>query len=305
MFHRAISWLSFACAVAGFLLVFTPHARAQDGCALTKLATLDMLPGDPQRILVKATLAGHEKDLILDTGAAGSMLTESTVKELGLSPQMVSTLLDFRMASKTQIHESAVVPSVQLGELHGTNYAFGILPDSEIEESAAGLLGGDMIRRFDVELDFAAAKVDIYSSDHCPGKVVHWTRAPYAAIPFHFDDGNHIVIPVTLDGVPLVACVDTGAPNSVMPLETARTVFGWRSDPAGLTPLSKDGSVKTYPFGRLSLGGASVGHPTVGLRDDLTLGHVDMLVGFSALKAFHIYISYKDQLIFLTARDAH
>ena len=45
--------------------------------------------------------------------------------------------------------------------------------------------------------------------------------------------------------------------------------------------------------------------PTVVLRERGDGFGPDLLVGLAALKAFHVYISYEDQAIYLTERDAH
>jgi hypothetical protein len=97
-----------------------------------------------------------------------------------------------------------------------------------------------------------------------------------------------------------------------MSVAAARDLFGWRMDPNELRKIRKSPARFTYPFGLLSLAGASVQNPTSlldgrfhtetagpGFDDD-----PDVLVGLAALRPFHVYISHKDQLIYLTAADA-
>jgi len=290
------------------LAAFASPALAEDApdCRLTLYASLDMLPGDPHRILVPVTLNGHNETLIVDTGTPFSMLTESAVNALGLPRQMLAIGAEYQMLTGAKVDDMAVVSSFQLGDMKGKDFRFGVLPGGMLEDGLPGLLGADIVRNYDVEFDFAANKMNLFSPHHCTGKVIYWTHQPYASVPFHFDRGHHIVIPITLDNVALTAVVDTGAPTGVsMNIDTARDLFGWRTDPPELRHVAGPSSPQTYPFALLSLGGASVHNPSSNLRATSYGSKIDVLVGLEALKAFHVYISYEDQKIYLTARDAH
>jgi hypothetical protein len=145
----------------------------------------------------------------------------------------------------------------------------------------------------------------LVSRHHCAGKVIYWTHDPYAAVRFHLDEGRHILIPVELDGENLLASVSTGTTYPIMRLDAARRLFGWHSDPSELKPdLDRRGDFD-YPFRVLNIGGAKVQNPTVKLADEDLHMKADMILGLSALKPFHVFISYEDQAIYLTARDAH
>ena len=301
---RKWGWLSI------LLLAGTVSAaHADSDCRLTLAASLDIRPDLRDAIYVTVTLDGHKELLALDTGSPTSMLTSATVDALGLSRQMGAYRAfesdESEMASGRPIEQETVVHDFEMGGMKGHNFHFAVLPDAEMPPPGAGLLGADVAQNYDIELDFAANKLNLISRDHCPGKVIYWTQKPYAAIPFHVFGGHHIAIPVKLDNVPLTALIDTGATVSVMQLSRARTAFDWRKDPAELQKIAGRDGAYTYPFGLLSLGGAGVHQPTIHLRDELHIGDADMLVGLSALRAFHIYISYDEQTIYLTAADAH
>jgi predicted aspartyl protease len=307
MSDYAISRLS-GLALLALGLIATP-AIADDGatdCRLTRYASLDIGTENPDRVIVPVTLNDHQVPLAIDTGSPTSMLSNKEANALSLDRQMLGFGTEIRMINGARIHESAIVPSFEIGGMKGRNFRLAVLPDHFLEPPAVGLLGADIVRNYDVDLDFAQNKVNLFARRHCPGQVVYWTRGPYATLPFHFDEGHHIEVPVKLDGVSLVALVDTGAPPAVsMSLERARHEFGWHDDQPGLHRVGGKRSPYTFPFGVLTLGGASVHQPTVVLRERGDGFGPDLLVGLAALKAFHVYISYEDQAIYLTERDAH
>ena len=47
-----------------------------------------------------------------------------------------------------------------------------------------GELAGDIMQRYDTEMDFAGGKLSYFLPDHCDGHVVHWTTAPASVVPF-------------------------------------------------------------------------------------------------------------------------
>jgi predicted aspartyl protease len=296
---------AFCCMVA--LMLAGGPAAADDvpGCQLSRYASLDIGTENTQRVIVPVTLDGQEIPFLVDTGAPTSMLTNATANKLALDRQMMVGI-EVRMLNGARIHEEAVAPTFEIGGMKGTNFRFAILPNRFIEPPARGLLGADIVRNYDLDFDFAQNKLNLFARRHCVGQVVYWTHAPYAVLPFHFDEGHHMVVPVKLDGVSMMAIVDTGAPPAVlMSLPRARHDFGWQNDPPELHRVHGPHSPSTYPFSVLSLGGASVHQPSVELPDGTEGSGPDMFMGLDALKAFHVYISYEDRAIYLTARDAH
>ena len=301
----------FASVLFMALVLSASVAFADDApdCRLTRYASLDIGTENPNRVIVPITLNDQQLPFAVDTGSPTSMLRDSTADKLGLDRQMLNFGYEVVMLSGARIHEQAIAPSFEIGGMKGKNFRFAILPNHFLERPAVGLLGADIVRNYDIEFDFANNKMNLFARRHCPGQVVYWTRSPFAVVPFHFDDGHHMIIPVKVDGVSLIGIVDTGAPPAIgMNLDRARHVFGWHEDQPQLQHVGGERSKDyVFPFGVLSLGGASVHQPTAMIRDE-TEHHMegpDLLVGLAALKAFRVYISYEDQAIYLTARDAH
>jgi predicted aspartyl protease len=170
------------------------------------------------------------------------------------------------------------------------------------------------MKAFDIEFDFAHARFNMFSQDHCPNAVVYWTKGAYAQVPMHVDDSWHISVPITLDGKTLTAVIDSGADRSTMSLETLETVLGIDvHDPklkkVGATSIN--GTARTtlyrYPFGTLSFEGVTVQNPDIEVIPGETYGahNPDLIIGINVLRQLRLYIAYKEQMLYLTPAEAN
>lgn len=114
-----------------------------------------------------------------------------------------------------------------------------------LPKELSGTLGPSLLANYDVEIDPAHQKLNLFSQEHCAGKVVYWTRSAVAAVLIRLDDFLHIILPVTLDGQYFEATLDTGSSISQLVYEIAEDKFGWDKD-ATLSAQSEKGF--GYPF---------------------------------------------------------
>src|SRR5215469_1722703 len=169
-------------AAALFLAVFafaTP-VTAADCNKLTLLTSIDTIPTDAGGMLVPVKLNGVEKHMLLDTASGFSSLTQKEVDALNLQRQDTNwRMLDSSgYASRNYVR----VKSVQLGRLTGNEINFMVQPNPNATND--GYLAGDVLERNDAELNFAAHKLNIFSQDHCEGRVVYWPAPVLAVVPF-------------------------------------------------------------------------------------------------------------------------
>jgi len=128
-----------------------------------------------------------------------------------------------------------------------------------------GSLAGDILEHYDVEMDFAGRKLNFFSKDHCPGKVIYWKADAYAVVPVTLqiptpDDsrrgfrpysprGSHINVPVTINGKNLTAALNTSSLPSTMSTDTAKYMFGVTAESPGAVPIeSPDGDPRHRMF---------------------------------------------------------
>jgi predicted aspartyl protease len=243
----------------------------------------------------------------VDTGGVATEISEAVAQELKLRRHGLEHGAYASDYAGHVLHWIGVIPSLQVGTMHGTD-VHALIDPYWMDSTASGAIGPDFLRQFDVEFDFAAQKMKLFSQDHCPGQVVYWTHDAVASIPIKIDDDGHIGATVTLDGKDIDADIDTGSTFSAMKLGGAWSFFALKPDMPGVTKI-ESGGVYSYAFKSLTLGEMTFGNPTLHLYDDSYLWHDDMrrrmLFGLHELRKLHLFISYKEKMLYATAAGAH
>jgi predicted aspartyl protease len=310
-----------------FTLGFAAPVAAECNKPLTLVTTVDLAPvRDMRAVLIPVTLAGKPKRLLVDTGGAMTEITPEVADELQLPRQRTAYQL-FDVSGK--MSNQYVHVSLQLGRLSTDNIAMMVAPPGQKfgDDMVAGVLAPDVLRHYDVDIDFVAGKFNLLSQDHCEGKVVYWKADALAVVPMRVMDSGHIMLPVLLDGKEVQAILDTGAANSTLSEPIAESEFGLKPGspdvPATGTLIDRP-SATTYHHVFKSLGfeGIAVTNPDIDIIPDFTkqiaqenatpeLGsHIvgvksnetqqSMLLGMNILRHFHIYIAYKENRVYIT-----
>ncbi|MGD0144141.1 MAG: pepsin/retropepsin-like aspartic protease family protein [Rhizomicrobium sp.] len=269
------------------------------------------------RPVVPVSIESRDESMVVDTGGIYSMVTDAAAKELDLRIDQVDPGTFYTVQTGQTISTKAIAHDFAVGRIKLTRPQFLVLRADRVDETIAGILAPDVMRRFDVEFDFAGGKFNVFSQDHCAGRVVYWA-ADYAVLPFKMNDvlrdegaqeeGFHIVVDATLDGKIVRVLVDTGSDVSYMTIKVAHDLFGL--DEAALTRLDKgkdeSEAIYTYPFKALDLQGVSVQNPKIVVEPD-KLGDPDapeLTVGMTVLKKLHLYIAYGEKKLYVTGADA-
>ena len=290
-------------AVLGFSV---PAAQAQD-CKLTRFSSLPMSTLSDGRIALPVAVDGHSASFLVDTGGISATMSRPLANEIGKEPKpYVRGLIGVGGAVLSNaIHAD----DFALGGMHGKDILVFI--DERIGGAGMdGTLAPEMMRRFDVDFDFRQGTVSFFSQDHCPSKVVYWTKTGAIVIPMDVQSNGKILIPVTVDGTKIMATLDTGSVTSFISLGRAGRL--------GVTPDSKDLKVKRvygykdrykeydYPFKTLSLDGLTVNNPHITIMSNDTLAGMEnnLVLGISFLRQLHIYVAYKEEKLYVTPADA-
>lgn len=268
----------------------TPH------CALIERAVLDMEMDQTGLIWVPVSINGTVEPMMVDTGAARTMVSDRTVANLKL-PIGVAKGGSMKAFGGAIATVDAHIDELRFGNVRARDFNLFIAP---YRLRGGGLLGGDFLRRYDIDFDFAAGKLSFLAPQNCTaGAGAYWTAKQFGAIPFTLDDNNHIIVNVSLDGKPITAGIDTGAADTIMSLEKASAAF----------KLDEDKLHKShhYPFRSLSIGDVAVGNPAillVGDEEAAVLGHgsddTQMIIGMGVLRRLHLYISYGEKMLYVT-----
>lgn len=279
------------------------HAAESPNCGLTRYAELPIITEPDGRISIPVTIAGQEMSFMIDTGGVSATMTAQRAKDLNLSIKPTNRWLSGVGGSLLNTY---VRPdSFSIGKLKGEGLP--IYLDPRISGLGVdGTLSPDMMKNFDVDIDFAQGKVNFFSQDHCPGKVVYWTNSGHIVVPMQVAvNSGHIRIPVTVDGKSVMATIDTGAVTSVMSLNVAKSL-GIAEDSPDLKLLESSGSsqqykIYSYPFKTLGLDGVTVNAPQIKVMSNEYLkGFDDLILGVGILRQLHIYIAYGEEKLYIT-----
>ena len=302
-------------------------APAQAACGLTLVGSYDMVDTQYGQIGINMKIGDRSELMLIDTGAWFSFLTFAEADDMKLPTRSMGDQFVSYDTGGKRTSMVATAPSLEIGPLQVNAVDFVVAPRGRsFGKGVAGLIGANVLKHFDIELDFAKKKVNFFDSDHCPGQVVYWTQSGSANIPFKFD-GSAIALPVQLDGHELWAQLDSGAFASTLTRSIALQVFGLSADSPNVVHREysdEDGNKGTdasYVFDALFFGGVSIAHPHLHLIEDklgaavradfsrsenVPLPHLPaVILGVVELRHLHLYIAYKEKVLYVTAADAH
>ena len=209
------------------------------------------------------TESGDTFRFLLDTGTSGTLFDKSVESKLGKSLGDVSVV---GWGQKKAGHIYAM-PRLFLGDVplrtpsETATYDFGPLKDGT-GTRIVGLLGYDTLRRYCIQLDFAAAKMR-FLDDKTPDKS-SWGNA-YPIVDLNVDDGRPAVAQNFLGQHGPHSLIDSGSNNDgwLMP----KNYWQWTNN----VPY-KDQAKKPYglfdgtQYPALSLGVANVESDGIGIR---------------------------------------
>ncbi|HVU20290.1 MAG TPA: aspartyl protease family protein [Rhizomicrobium sp.] len=302
---------AIAGAACAYALALANPAAAADSCQLKMVASLDFTSTDQSAVVLPVTLNNLPVKMIVDTGGVATTISDDWARDQRLRRHKLERGAGVYGYDGRFLDSIAYIPSVQTGPLHASDVR-AIIEPGWLDKEIVGTLGPDFFMQYDVELDFAAHKMNLFSQDHCPGQVVYWTHDPAAAIPVKIDGAGHIVVDVTLDGKEVSAIVDTGATTSVLKMAGATSLFDLSPDSPGVTKVSSNeasGGNYKFTFKTLTLAGINFSNPTIYLIGDANPGQEMMsrqlLLGGHQLSKLHLFISYKEHMLYATAAGAH
>ena len=286
-------------AATALFMVLATAANAAD-CKLHLIASLPLVEDTSGGPMVPATLGDKRTVMLVDTGGTFSMVAQHIVD--ALKPDVARVAGNhFTLVNNKEIKQIAHIRPFALGEMTTHEFQFLVLPDGLVgPKSLDGTIAPDILANFDVEFDFAGKKMNLFSQDHCPGNVVYWTK-DWAEIPFRSPDNLHIELKMMLDDEPVEATLDTGSSRSYLNASVAERMFSLK----GEDPDKAFG----HTFKSLSTNGVSFANPQFVILSDKRsagIGHYGtMLLGMTELRHFHLYIAYKEQVLYVTPADAH
>ena len=290
-----------ACALAACALLLP--AAAQAGCKIETVELPIKMVGT--RAIANVRINGTDVPLIVDTGAAYSMLTDAAAAQLKLKVGA-----GIRVGGLTGIVKTGTATVKKL-ELLGGSFpdvdfiVGGVEPGS----GAMGLIGRNILSLTDAEYDLAHGVIRFISpGDDCADtNMAYWAGdAPVSEIRLLRDDKHRSLLPplhgvVKVNDRSEIVLFDSGA-SSLVSLQTARQLGLKESDMtrngSGYGVGGKAVKAWTAPFAKVDLGGEIISNNRLQVVDvDM---EEDMLLGIDFFLSHRIYVSQKRRLMFFT-----
>ncbi len=318
--------------VAIALLLSASSAAAED-CTLSQVASLDIVDAKDGRVLVPVSFNGTTVKMLLDLSGERTILSEYAGEHLNLPVKDLSQHEQATYWSQV-LHQGFVAKSVALGEVAAHDIAIPatayLVPAAP---QAAGVLGLDLLHNFDIELDFAKHKMNLFTQDHCPGHAVYWAKS-FTSVPMTIKQ-TVLRIGVTLDGHDLVAGINTIRTPAYMPMTISkiRMQIDTKSDGIARAPDEPDWFDNyTYPFKKLTIGGLMLFSPSIIIYNEIGTGRgvsgmtdvecsnrvqivsptssanrtcwLDLFVGMEVLRSMHLFFAFKEGVLYVTPAGA-
>ncbi len=276
-------------------------AGGPQSCKIT--VTVDVPLLDHARMpIVVGRLDDHQVGLLLDTGAAQSIVLPSAVDRFKLASAS-DRFTWITGIGGTALTHFASIHSLELGHGHVRNLDLPITGMTNISNRSQlpmlGMFGADFMSNYDVDIDLPRHHFGMYKLADCG--MIQPVETPYFTMPFHLE-GTAIKVELKLNGVPVDAQLDSGAATTMVTEDDARHA-GVTQDmlaadrSIGLTGV--DGSPVQggwHRFASLEIGNERLNN----FRLAVAPSAVDItLLGDDFLRYNRVWISYPLQTLFI------
>lgn len=270
-------------------------------CGLVCRAALPIRASNSQLYFVDIEINDKPALMLVDTGADRTLLSPLAATRIGLPPATPDAERVPAFGGLMQVG-STTMRGMTLGYVRIGPGRLSLLPQTLAvagtgELGYDGVLGGDILSRYQVELDFRHQMVRLYEGKVCPGNLPGWS-VETSVMPFTTTPGSPFVgVTALLDGVPVHTLLDSGAEAIAASDAAARQLNVGPSDLAHDSQTMILGAgpntvpARNHRFQTLGLGGLTVPQPIVSIVPAES-GRPYMIVGDTVLSTRRVWIDY-------------
>jgi tetratricopeptide (TPR) repeat protein len=256
---------------------------------------------------LEVLINGKPVRLVLDTGAAGIVLSRAAAERIGLQRVTGAIVRGIGDNSKLTGGYQGIAEKFRIGDVEYSDALIRVA-DQTFVGIEDGLIGTNVMDEFQITLDFAAGKMrlDPLPQFHLGGDLPDRTVSPQmesAVRVFRF--GHLLLVPVRVgEAAGKMFVLDTGSASTLLSRDLAASVSNLnRSDKTGLRGLNgRVGDV--YETGNLVLSFAGFEQKNLGITafDTWELSHrlgteISGFLGLPILDLFTLTIDYIDGLV--------
>jgi len=314
--------LLMACIAAGGVA----KATETTPCNLTRLAEIPARI-DSGNLLIDVQIGGHPARMKIGTRQRFSFISPQLVEAMKLRRHDVT---GDRIADDAgaKVSSWVDVPDLAIGEVKGTSARFMVQGENARDRLPwDGVIGADILAHYDVELDPAHGKVNLFLPNQCNGRAAYWTQN-FETLKFDLRR-SMIEFDVPLEGQTIKADLDTADADTTLDEPTAHQRF--KVDPQE-SPTSSEGKTTTdtgiavafhrHRFANLEIGGVGFHNTEIGIvsvKSEVRFNHyaendfqamihkldpAPLWIGMHHLARLRLMIAYGEGLLYVSAADA-
>ena len=279
---------------------------------------MEQVPGS-DTMTIAAAIDGHPQKLLVGI-ADTTQLWDTQARALGLPVQEGRRMMDGGGRFSQQVSR---VRKFTLGSMETGGFVLNVSPDPDFANPGSdGILGTDMMMRYDIDLDFAHQRLNYFSPDHCPDACLYWAPSKITTVQM-MAYGRVVYVPVMLDGHKIIAALDTTADRTFLNPKLAAKLFGLKADSLNSVAVRDSGAVikaGMHRFSSLTLGGLTINNLQIAIPFDVLTQNTHefhanrhvlnryplseflppMIIGMDVLKQSHLYISFQNRRIYVS-----
>jgi beta-lactamase regulating signal transducer with metallopeptidase domain len=275
---------------------------------------------DSNTMTVTATVEGRPERLLIGIGDLSTQLWNAEAAKLKLPVQEGVRAMDFGGRYSQSV---ARVARFTLGAMETGGFYVQIMPDPDYAMGTDGVLATDMMHSHDIDLDFAHRQMNYFSPEQCKGAGIYWSPSTVASVQMETHPGV-IYVPVTLNGHTIMALLDTGADRTFLNPRVAEKLFGLKAGALEEGTIKDGGALikaGMHTFSSLTFGGLTLNNPQIAIpldvetqnthdshaakiiRNQYHLSEIlpPMIIGMDVLKQSHLYISFQNERVYVSA----
>jgi tetratricopeptide (TPR) repeat protein/predicted aspartyl protease len=304
---RWAAWKSVG-AILVLLIAAGNSVPALAKCEIKKVAELPITM-EGLRPTIAVEFNGKPASLVVDSGAFYSSISAAAAAEYGL--KLSPAPFGLRVQGIGGYIDMSVTTVKDFGLIGATLHNVEFLVGGTEVSGGSGLLGQNLLQRFDVEYDFAHGAIRLFKTEGCGKSLLAYWNAPgqpYSVLGINGIDPHnpHTTGDAYVNGKEIRVIFDTGAYNSVLSLKAAERA-GVKLDSPGVVEAGYSfglgrGRVKSYiaHFDSFKIGDSEEIKNTRLRIGDIGFTDNDMLLGSDFFVSHRIFVSNREHKMFIT-----
>lgn len=285
------------------------HAAGDAGsCRYVPVAKLPIAYSDAtRRATVEGSVNGQPARMIVDTGAYSTALFRPLAERLGLRLDITGRYSNG--VGGSSVDYATRVDDFSFAGMHTGRVPMQVIGDASVHDGD-GLVGVDFLLQADMELSLADKYLQFFRASGCGDTYLAYWDSDAMEIPFAGKEerSNKPYVMVELNGVKLMAILDTGAPRSVVYRHAAEKA-GIKLDAAGVRQGRKvggigDGHVDSWfaTFDSFAIGRESMKQVELQVLDASSRGRgaVDVILGVDFLRVHRILFAMSQDRLYMS-----